>query len=193
MALTRSMLKGMNLTEEQQQAIIDAHMETVDGLKGQITKLTEKADRADALQKELDGMKGGTDWKAKHDALEKEFKAFKLQNEEKERAEAVKAAFKGLLKECNIDPKRIDVILRATNFDGMKLGEDGKLENADKLKEDIKRDWGDFEVTTRTRGADVSTPPEGGKVTRTKDEIMAIKDTAERQKAIAENPELFGI
>ena len=28
---------------------------------------------------------------------------------------------------------------------------------------------------------------------RTKEEIMAIKDGAERRKAIAENPELFGL
>ena len=38
----------------------------------------------------------------------------------------------------------------------------------------------------------VEKPPQTGKVTKTKEEIYAIKDTAQRQKAIAENHELFG-
>ena len=36
-------------------------------------------------------------------------------------------------------------------------------------------------------------PPGGGGTGKTRDEIMAIKDTAERQQAIADNPELFGL
>ena len=36
MALTRTLLKGMGLTEEQAGTIIEAHTETVDGLKADI-------------------------------------------------------------------------------------------------------------------------------------------------------------
>ena len=42
------------------------------------------------------------------------------------------------------------------------------------------------------KGADVAKPPQTGKATKTKDEIMAIEDDNERQAAIAENHELFG-
>jgi len=192
MALKRELLKGMGLTDEQQTAIIDAHIETVDGLKEKITKLEAEAGKAKELQKELDAMKSGTDWKAEHDKLKKDFDEYKKTTEAKETATKVKAAYRGLLKDANVDEKRFDAILRATDLSGMKLDKDGKLENADKLTEAIKADWSDFVVTARTRGADIKTPPTGGKATRTKEEIMAIKDTGERQQAIAENHELFG-
>ena len=58
----------------------------------------------------------------------------------------------------------------------------------------IKEDWADFITTSSTTGAQTSTPPSGaGKTYKTKEEIFAIKDTAERQKAIYDNKELFGI
>ena len=49
MALTRSMLKGMQLTDEQVSAIIDAHTETVDGLTteagNKVLRLSEVFDK----------------------------------------------------------------------------------------------------------------------------------------------------
>ena len=60
-------------------------------------------------------------------------------------------------------------------------------------KADIEKDWADFKVTTTTKGAQVENPPaNNGKAKRSVDEIMAIKDDAARQRAIAENHELFG-
>ena len=47
-------------------------------------------------------------------------------------------------------------------------------------------------MTISEKGAKVDNPPKTGKATKTKEEIMAIKDTAERQAAIAENHEAFG-
>ena len=49
-------------------------------------------------------------------------------------------------------------------------------------------------TTTVKKGVNNAKPPksEGGGA-MTKEEIMAIKDTAQRQAAIAENHELFGI
>ena len=81
----------------------------------------------------------------------------------------------------------------ATKFDGMKLDRDGALHDADKHAEAIKTRWGKFAVTEGIRPTPTPTPPAGGKVSRSKEEIMAIKDTKERQKAIADNHELFGI
>lgn len=123
-----------------------------------------------------------------HEAFEK----YKSDVEAKAALDAVKEAYKGLLSEASIDPKRHATIMRATAFDSMKLDKDGKLENVDKLKADIEKDWADFKVTTTTKGAQVENPPaSNGKAKRSKDEIMAIKDTSERQRAIAENLDLF--
>ena len=38
MALTRKLLKGMGLTEEQMDTIIEAHTDTVDGLKSDLAR-----------------------------------------------------------------------------------------------------------------------------------------------------------
>ena len=68
------------------------------------------------------------------------------------------------------------------------------VEDADKLTEGIKADWADFVVNTVKKGVNNAKPPKSdGGGTMTKEEIMAIKDTAQRQAAIAENHELFGI
>ena len=56
----------------------------------------------------------------------------------------------------------------------------------------IKNGWGEFKTTVTERGATVEKPPKVGKSTMTKEQIDAIQDTAERQKAIAENHELYG-
>lgn len=192
MALKRSMLTGMGLTEEQVAAIIEGHDETVKGLKDQIDALKDKADAADALKKERDDLKkqiedakGGTDWKAEFDRL-------KADTEAKESLAKVKAAYKKLLKEAKVDDDVLDTVMDATSFDGMKLDKDGSLKDADKLTEGINSRWGKFVVTEGTKAPPTKTPPAGGKVGKTKDEIMAIKDTKERQDAIAENHELFG-
>jgi len=125
-----------------------------------------------------------------HDAFEK----YKADTEAKATLSAVKAAFKKLLTEEHIDPKRHEAILRATSFDGKKLDKDGKLEGEAELRKGINDEWADFKVTTHTEGAKVATPPANkGPAKKTVDEIMAIKNTAERQRAIAENHELFGI
>lgn len=186
MALGRSLLEGMGLTKEQQQAIIDAHMETVEGLK-------KKAGEVDELKKQVKDLEGkikeasdGTDWKAEYDKL-------KADTEAKETLTKVKRAYRTLLKDGSIDPDVIDSIMEATKFDGMKLDKDGNLHDADKLTEGIKSRWGKFVVTESAKPTPTPTPPAGGKTTRTREEIMAIKDTKERQKAIADNHELFGI
>ena len=53
MALTRKLLKGMGLTEEQVDTIIDAHTETVDGLKEDLKQAKKDAEEADDLRKQL--------------------------------------------------------------------------------------------------------------------------------------------
>ena len=192
MALKRELLKGMGLTDEQTTAIIEAHIETVDGLKSKIKTLEGDLDNLKGVQKELNDLKSGKDWKAEHDKVKKQLDDFKAEVEGKETAAKIKTAFKQLLTEESIDGKRHDAIIRATDLSGAKLDKDGKLEGADKMREDIRANWSDFKVTTERRGANPATPPTGGKVTRTKDEIMAIKDTKERQEAIKENHEIFG-
>lgn len=192
MALTRKMLSGMGLTAEQVDAIIEEHTSVTQGLIADRDKYKADAEKLPGVQKQLDDLqKGDDDWKQKYEKEHSDFEAFKKDVSGKEEAAKVKEAYQKLLEDAGVATKHIKTVLRATDFSGMKLDKDGNLEGADKLTEDIKSEWSDFISTTSTKGAGVQDPPSKGGKAKTKEEILAIKDTTERQQAMAENIELF--
>ena len=199
MAFTRKMLKAMGIEDEKIDQIIDAHSETVDALKADRDTYKEDAAKLAAVQKELDDLKakGDDGYKAKYEAEKAAHDALKADIAAKETKKAKTDAYRELLKGANIDEKRIATILRAEapTIDKIELDADGKIKNAEQYTESIKSDWADFIVTQSAKGANTATPPANGGAasTKTKEDILKIKDAGERQKAIAENPTLFGI
>ena len=199
MAFTRKMLKAMGIEDEKIDQIIDAHSETVDALKADRDAYKEDAEKLAAVQKELDELKakGDDGYKAKYEAEKAAHDALKADIAAKETKKAKTDAYRELLKGANIDEKRIATILRAEapTIDKIELDADGKIKNAEQYTESIKSDWADFIVTQSAKGANTATPPANGgaATTKTKEDILKIKDAGERQKAIAENPTLFGI
>lgn len=205
MALGRKYMQGMGLTEEQINAIIEANEETISGLKAEIEKFKTAGEESEKklakAQKELGELKetaekneGKNPYKVKYDALKEEFEAFKADTEKAASKAAKENAYKALLKESGILEKHIDKVLKVSDLDSIELDKDGNIKDVDALKKSIKEEWDDFIPQDKgIQGANTSTPPAntGGK--KTKEEILAIKDTAERQKAMAENHELFGI
>lgn len=198
MALTRKMLKAMGIEDEKIDQIIEAHTETVDGLKADREKFKEDAEKLPAVQKELDNLKAAAEkdgkdpYKVKYEALKEEFDSYKNEVETKETNTKKEAAYRALLKEVGISDKRLDSVLKVSDLSGVKLDKDGKIEDASELKKSIKEEWSDFIVKTGEKGADPANPPSGGGTSyKSKKEIMAIKDASERQKAIAENINLF--
>ena len=165
MALTRAMLKGMGLTEEQVSAIIEEHTNVTTALKEQIKEYKSNAEKLTEVQKELDDMKKDTsasDWEKKYNDEHSAFETYKKDIADKEIAEKTKSAYKKLLAECNVGEKHVDSILRVTDFTNVKLAEDGSLEGVDNLKKKIESDWSGFITTRETKGASVATPPENG-------------------------------
>ena len=199
MGFTRKMLKAMGIEEEKIDQIIDAHSETVDALKADRDTYKEDAAKLAAVQKELDELKakGDDGYKAKYEAEKAAHDALKADIAAKETKKAKTDAYRELLKGANIDEKRIATILRAEapTIDKIELDADGKIKNAEQYTESIKSDWADFIVTQSAKGTNTATPPANGGAasTKTKEDILKIKDAGERQKAIAENPTLFGI
>ena len=199
MAFTRKMLKAMGIEDEKIDQIIDAHSETVDALKAERDGFKEDAAKLAAVQKELDALKakGDDGYKAKYEAEKAAHDALKADIAAKETKKAKTDAYRELLKGANIDEKRIATILRAeaATIDKIELDADGKIKNAEQYTESIKSDWADFIVTQSAKGTNTATPPANGgtATTKTKEDILKIKDAGERQKAIAENPTLFGI
>lgn len=193
MSLTRSFLKGMGLTEEQVGAIIDAHTETVNGLKADRDNYKATAERLKDIEQKYNDL-SQEDWKARFDKEHKDYEDYKKSvNDEKKLAD-VKAAYRKLLQESKVGEKHLDSIMKVTDFSKMKLDAEGKLEGEDKLIENIKADWSGFVVTEQTRGVNVQTPPTVAKTTMTKADIYKkdehgryVLSTSERQKALMEN------
>lgn len=158
MALKRESLKAMGLTEEQAQAIIDMHLETVNGLKEQLEAANQKATQYDEAKKQLDEL-GKDDWKAKYEKEHADFDAFKADVEKKAVVSAKTDAYTAILKKLNVSEKRIPAILKVTNLDDIELDKNGSVKNADKVEEKAKADWGDFIVTTEKQGVNTPTPP----------------------------------
>lgn len=198
MALTRKLLKGLGLTEEQMDTIIDAHTETVDGLKDERDGFKTDAEKLADVQRELDDIKKDG-WKGKYETEKAAHETLKQEIADKEKRAAKIAAYRQLLTDENISEKRIDTVIKASAalIDSIELDKDGKAIKADELKQTIKTEWSDFVVSTKQEGAKVEHPPKntgGGKMTREdiykKDEKgRYVMSTAERQKALAENPE----
>lgn len=200
MALTRKFLSALGIEADKVDEIINAHTETVDGLKNELAKVKADAEKLPEVMRELDAFKKAAEekgdkdpWKVKYEAVKEEYEDYKKQQTEKETKATKAEAYKELLKEAGVSEKRIAAVLRVSDVDGVELDKDGKIKGADKLMESIKSEWADFITADVTTGANTPTPPaNNGKSSKTKDEIMAIKDDHERQVAIAENHELFG-
>ena len=175
MALTRSLLKGMGLSDEQVSSIIEAHTDTVEGLKAERDKFKTEAAELAEVKKQYDDLKGG-DWKQRYEKEHKAFEDYKAEVTGKEALAKVKAAYKKLLTDNHVGEKHIDAILRVTDFSKMKLDADGKLENEAAAVESIKNEWGGFITSTVTKGANVETPPASTNKTMSRADIYAKDD-----------------
>ena len=201
MSLTRKMLKAMGIEEEKIDQIIEAHSETVDSLKADRDSYKEDAEKLKDVQKELDDLKakGDDGWKEKHDKLKVEFDQYKNDVQAKETKAAKEAAYRAILKDANLSEKGIEKAIKYAEWDKIELDADGKLKGANDHIKAVREEWAEYVTTTTTTGARTSTPPANNGGTKlTKAEIYARDDhgryklsTAERQKALAENPELL--
>ena len=90
MAITRKMLKAMGIEEEKIEQIIEAHTETVEGLKEKAEENAEAVKNLAKVQKELDDAKKDIEamkkdsFKVKYDAIKEEFEEYKNGIEKKE-------------------------------------------------------------------------------------------------------------
>lgn len=214
MALTRRMLAAMGIEADKIDEIIAAHTESVEALKAQRDEYKTNAERYSAVSAELDALKkkAETDRSfeekynalvaeredaekkatAKYDKLKGEFDSFKADTEKQQTVAKKKTAYRDILQSIGVSPKRLDAVLRLANLDSVQFDENGALANEDDLKKTAAEEWSDYIVTESSVGAETEKPPQsnGGKMS--KEDILKIKDTSLRQKAIAENHELFG-
>lgn len=200
MAVTRKFLKGMGLTDEQVDTIIEAHAETVDGLKEKLAKAEADAAMLEAVTKERDALKAGGDFKEKYEKEHKDFEDFKKGITAKETRAAKEKAVRAYLESKSITGGNLDIAMRglSAEIDAAEL--DGeKIKDTKAIDELIGGTFKGLVVTSTVTGTQTANPPAnggGGKLTKAdifkRDEKgRYVMSTAERQKALAENPELM--
>ena len=173
---------------EKAEMIMNDHLSVVNPLKEERDNFKEQADKLPDLQKQVDKLTGEAEDFEKE---RKSFEDYRAKVEQGESLARVKTAYDRMLKEENYSDKWRERILESANLSELKLGDDGKLVDEESLRNAVNEKWGDVKTTVTEKGAVVEKPLQTGRATKTKEEILAIKDTAERQKAIAENLELF--
>lgn len=163
------MLKAMGVEDDKSEQIIQAHNETVEGLKKQRDDLTEQLDgqkelaaQVPDLQKKLEEAEAkipSEDWQAKYLESVKELEDFKAQVE-RDKAEAEKKSlYRAVLREAGIDEQRIDAIVKVTDMGAIAV-KDGAIEDSEALKESVAKEWAAFIPQESVQGAKVPKPPE---------------------------------
>lgn len=162
LALTRKFLEGMGIEDKQVESIIEAHSETVNGLKADRDKYKEQAAKVPDLQKQLEDANAKSDgsdqWEKKYKDEHKAFEDFRA-SVDAEKADAAKAqAYRDMLEKAGIDPRRIKSIMRLTDLSKVEM-EDGNLKDAEGLEKAAKEEWSDFVMKTQTKTEPPATPP----------------------------------
>lgn len=170
--------------------IIAGHTASIEALREQRDEYKVKADEKDTvdaenakLKEQLKGYEGKD-----YDALKKEFDEYKTGVANKETRSKKEAAYTKVLKDAGIPERHFQKIIKYSAVDSMELDDEGNLVNAKDILKSVKDEWGDHIETVKVTGAKNATPPQnlGATPAKSKEEIMAIKDTAERQKAWGE-------
>ena len=201
MSLSRKLLESMGLDADKVSTIIENHAETVDGLKAEIAKYKADADKLPDVERKLSeaesklsAAQDNEDWKAKYEKEHSDFESYKTTQDNKATRQAQEKAFVNALKEAGITSEyQLNLITKGAGeiISGITFDKDGNVKGIDALKQQITENYSGSVSTSVTQGVQTTTPPanNGGKMT--KEEIFKIKDSAERQKAIAENLDLF--
>lgn len=184
----------MGIEEEKVDEIIAMHTETVEGLKADIAKYKEDAEKLPTVQKELDALKAAGDGglQERFDALKREYDEFKGQVTAKEAKTAKESAVRAYYESKGITGKSLDIAMRgsAQEIDAIEMDGD-KIKDSSALDNLVSGVFSGLVSRVEVQGANTSNPPANNGVVKTKEQIMGIKDTAERQRAIAQNLELF--
>lgn len=192
MALTRNFLKALGLNEEQINSIVEAHTETISGIKDELKTAKAKAEKLGEVEKELNDLKtanaGAEDFKTKYEREHKDFENYKSEIVARETKATKEKAVKAYFESKGITGKNLAIAMRGVrpDIDGIELDGD-KIKDKTALDDLIKGDYAGLVATTKVEGVTTANPPTntGGGV-KTKQEIVSIKDPEERQAAWAE-------
>lgn len=167
MALTRKLLAALGIEAEKIDEIINAHAETVNGLKADIEKEKAKADqykadadKYEAAQQELDQLKTEAGEKD-YDKLKAEFDQYKADVQAKETKSQKEKAYRDALKDANLTDRGIEKAMRYAEWDKIEIDDEGKLKDAKDHVKAVREDWAEYISKVDKTGAATPKPPAG--------------------------------
>lgn len=183
----RKILEAENTTDEKIGEVLNLLHEETDVLQN---ALDEASKKLAAAEKDRDSANSGKE------AAEKALNDYKDEQTAKDTRAAKAAKAKALLKQAGVLEKYIDDIVNDSKkgdefVNALELDEKGDVKDAEKALERVKTDFGGKIGKVTVNGAKEVTPPTNTVSKLTKEDIINIKDTAERQAAIRANPALF--
>ena len=190
MAFTREFIRraakdsGVEIPKEFEDTLVSEHLSARDAYAdGQVKDALEKNKPADAPK-----VKDTEEYKK----LKQEFDDYKAEVSGREAKAAKERAARAFFEGKGITGKSLDIAIRGcgAEIDALEL-DDGKIKDDTALDALVKDTYSGLVSTTVTRGAQTANPPVNNGAAKTKEQIMGIKDTAERQREIAQNLDLF--
>lgn len=166
MALTRNFLKSMGLTDEQVNAIIENHTDTVEGLKAErdgykatAEKQTQNEAEITRLTNELAEARKNSGDAAK---VQADFDAYKQQVETDKTNAAKTAAVRKALKAAGVQREEfIDLLLGKVDLSTVELEGDA-VKETDKLIDPMKESFAGCFAETKQQPLPPNSPPPGG-------------------------------
>lgn len=198
MAFTRATIRnlakesGVELPKELEDALVSEHLTARNAYaEEQVKAELEKQPAEKAVN-----VKDSEEYKT----LKKSFDDYKAEIANKQAKEAKEKAVRAFYESKGITGKNLEIAMRGSRaeIDGIEL-DGGKIKDASTIDALVKGDFSGLVATTTKKGADTANPPAnngGDKLTKADiykkdDKGRYVMSTAERQKALAENPNLM--
>lgn len=198
MAFTRATIRnlakesGVELPKELEDALVSEHLTARNAYaEEQVKAELEKQPAEKAVN-----VKDSEEYKT----LKKSFDDYKAEIASKQAKEAKEKVVRAFYESKGITGKNLEIAMRGSRaeIDGIELDGD-KIKDASALDALVKGDFSGLVATTTKKGADTANPPAnngGDKLTKADiykkdDKGRYVMSTAERQKALAENPNLM--
>lgn len=210
MAFTRKYLSGLGIEPDKIEAIMEAHVEVVNGLKEKISEAGDSAEEFAKVKAELEQARNDLktaqatikaaekdDYKTKYETEKAAHEKLMSDISAKETARKKESALTAAAKAAKFSDDAISAILdsRQDYAGKIEFDEEGKVTNADAIIETIRKERPQFAPKEQQILHSPASPPAdtGGKKKVTWEDIDKIKDTAERQKVMLENMEQLGL
>lgn len=188
MALTRNMLKTMGLNEEQINAIIEGHTETVTALTKERDDFKSKAETLADVTKERDTYKAQAEKAGDSAKVQAEFDTFKAQVAKNELNARKRTALDAAFKSAGVarDTFRASM-LKAWDMDSVELDDKGAIKDMDGLNAAVQKDYADFIASAKDAPLPKNDPPGSGKQTFTAADIdkMSMDEINKNWEAIS--------